>query len=76
MRDHPTRSHAESPSPSDVAWREGRLRVAGFEDEAASQLARDDAVDVHAVLELLDRGCPPHLAARILAPLERERTSP
>jgi hypothetical protein len=27
-------------------------------------------VDIHALLELVDRGCPPHLAARILAPLD------
>jgi hypothetical protein len=24
------------------------------------------------LLELVDRGCPPHLATRILAPLEQE----
>jgi hypothetical protein len=27
-------------------------------------------MDLHALLELVDRGCPPALAARILAPLE------
>jgi hypothetical protein len=37
---------------SPEAWREGRLRLAGFEQEAASQLAEDNAVDVHALLEL------------------------
>jgi hypothetical protein len=40
----------------------------------ASMLARDDAVDIDELLELVDRGCPPHLAARILVPLESERT--
>jgi len=59
---------------SGVTWREARLRVAGFEWQTASQLARDDAVDLHALLELVDRGCPPHLAARILAPLDSERS--
>jgi hypothetical protein len=33
------------------------------------RLAEDCAIDLHAVLELVDRGCPPTLAARILAPL-------
>jgi hypothetical protein len=75
MSEHSMRRQAGSATYSDLAWREARLRVAGFEWEAASYLARDDAVDLHALLELVDRGCPPHLAARILAPLDSERTS-
>ena len=67
------RGQTGSPTSSDLAWREARLRVAGFEWESASELARDDAVDLHALLELVDRGCPPHLAVRILAPLESRR---
>jgi hypothetical protein len=58
-----------------VAWREARLHLAGFDREASSWLAREQAIDLHALLELLDRGCPPHLAARILAPLDGERGS-
>jgi hypothetical protein len=38
----------------------------------ADALAGDGGTDVHALLELVDRGCPPELAARILAPLEPE----
>lgn len=60
---------------SPEAWREGRLRVAGFDMETASRLADDEAVDLHALLDLVDRGCPPHLAARILAPLDSERVA-
>lgn len=30
-------------------------------------------MDLHAMIELLERGCPPDLAARILAPLDHER---
>jgi hypothetical protein len=30
-------------------------------------------MDLHALIELIERGCPPELAARILAPLETER---
>ncbi len=51
-------------------WRRRRLERAGFEPSQADALARDRRVDLHAVLELLDRGCPPELAARILAPLD------
>jgi hypothetical protein len=34
----------------------------------AEALAHDRRIDLHAMLELVDRGCPPILAARILAP--------
>ncbi len=53
-----------------AAWRGVQLLRAGFEAELAAGLARDDAIDLHALLELTDRGCPPGLAARILAPLD------
>lgn len=36
-------------------------------------LAGDCAIDLHALLELVERGCHPHLAVRILAPLDEER---
>jgi hypothetical protein len=75
MSDHTMDGQANSVTGTDSGWREARLRVAGFEWETASRLARDDAVDLHALLELVDRGCPPHLAARILAPLDSERSS-
>jgi hypothetical protein len=56
-----------------VAWRRARLRNAGFDSELADQLSRECAVDLHALIELVERGCPSQLAARILAPLEHER---
>lgn len=49
-----------------------RLRESGFSHELAETLAQDNAYDLHAILTLLDRGCPPELAARILAPIEHE----
>ena len=55
-------------------WRVRRLRAAGFGSALATHLASDCGVDLHALLELTDRGCPPELAARIMAPLEGERT--
>jgi hypothetical protein len=55
-----------------VLWRASRLTDAGFEPALADALARDCAYDLHAILELLDRGCPAELAARILAPLDAD----
>jgi hypothetical protein len=51
-------------------WRRRRLIAAGFEASLATRLAGDDGVDLHELLVLRDRGCPPELAARIAAPLE------
>ena len=58
-----------------VAWREARLRIAGFDPQAAARLACEEAIDLHALLDLIDRGCPPPLAARILAPLDDQRAA-
>jgi hypothetical protein len=74
MSDYSMHHQTDSAASSDVAWREALLRSAGFERMTASMLARDDGVDIDELLELVDRGCPPHLAARILVPLESERT--
>jgi hypothetical protein len=51
-------------------WRRRRLVAAGFDAQLATRLAHDALVDLHELLVLLDRGCPPELAARILAPLD------
>ena len=50
-------------------WRRQVLEQAGFEQALASELADRGDVDLHDLLNLVDRGCPPELAARILAPL-------
>ena len=50
-----------------VEWRRHQLVAAGFADGLAAELARVRDTDLHALLELVDRGCPPQLAARILA---------
>jgi hypothetical protein len=63
-------SALDSESEGVVAWRRNRLLAAGFERALAAGLAADCAVDLHALLELVDRGCRPSLAARILAPLD------
>jgi hypothetical protein len=59
-----------------VQWRAGRMERAGFPADVAARLARQDRVELHALLELIDRGCPPQLAARILAPLDAPVTKP
>jgi hypothetical protein len=70
------RRHRSSPSAREegiveiVLWRRRRLERAGFTGPLADALASDRRVDLHAMLELVDRGCPPELAARILAPLD------
>jgi hypothetical protein len=56
-----------------IPWRRSRLRHAGFDAALAAQLASDMRYDLHSVLDLVDRGCPAPLAARILAPLDGER---
>jgi len=67
----PIRSDLSRPAPrAHDDWRRRRLVAAGFEAQLAAQLAEDALVDLHELLVLLDRGCPPALAARILAPLE------
>jgi hypothetical protein len=57
------------PAQSIAAWRRERLLDAGFEPTLARELA-DGRVDLHELIGLVERGCPPELAARILAPLE------
>ena len=47
-------------------WRAEELERAGFEPEAAFELALRFDVDLHAAVELLQRGCPPDLALKIL----------
>ena len=58
-----------------VSWRRDQLVQAGFALPIASRLARDGRYDLHALLELVDRGCAPDLAVRILAPLDAEHAA-
>jgi hypothetical protein len=51
-----------------ASWRRDQLARAGFSQPDASRLARDPRYDLHSLLELVERGCPPDLAMRILAP--------
>jgi hypothetical protein len=53
-----------------VSWRRRRLLDAGFGYDLADELAGEPRVDLHALLQLVERGCPPVLAARILSPAD------
>ena len=53
-----------------VTWRRDQLVAAGFALALAHSLAHDPRYDLHALIELVEAGCPPELAVRILAPLE------
>jgi hypothetical protein len=72
MRAHqasPTAMRAGMDKRDDVAqWRLDCLLGAGFAAPLALRLATTPGVDLHAMLDLVDRGCPPDLAARILGP--------
>jgi len=55
-----------------IDWRREQLAEAGFARSTAMRLAGDARYDLHALIELVERGCPPELAIRILAPLDGE----
>jgi hypothetical protein len=63
-------TRASRPELQILAWRRMRLLDAGFDLELADELAGDSRIDLHALLELVERGCPPSLAARILDPFD------
>jgi hypothetical protein len=68
--DAPLASHGAEISAQLRRWRVDRLAAAGFERPLALRVAADPRFDVHALVELTARGCPPELACRILAPLD------
>jgi hypothetical protein len=53
-----------------VDWRRDQLVSSGFPEDLGSRLAAETRYDLHALIDLVERGCPPELAVRILAPLE------
>jgi hypothetical protein len=55
-----------------VRWRREQLVDSGFPFPLAARLAKDSRYDLHALIDLLERGCPPALAERITAPLDDE----
>ncbi len=61
-------AHAEIEEAKVAAWRRRQLIDAGFSLPLAARIADDARYDLHAVIELTERGCAPELAVRILAP--------
>jgi hypothetical protein len=55
-----------------VRWRRVQLLQAGVPRSLATRVARDERYDLHELLELLQHGCTPALAARMLEPVERD----
>jgi energy-converting hydrogenase A subunit M len=53
-----------------VDWRRRQLVEAGFAEALADRLSCDPRYDLHALIELAERGCTPALAVQILAPFD------
>jgi len=47
-------------------WRAAALERAGYDPDDAVELASRPDVDLHEAIGLVERGCPPELAVRIL----------
>ena len=47
-------------------WRAAELVRAGYPAEAAARIAARHDVDLHRAVQLLERGCSPELALKIL----------
>ena len=47
-------------------WRLEALVKVGYDSTSAAQLAVRNDVDLHRAIELVERGCPPEIAVRIL----------
>ena len=58
-----------SPELSVIDWRRDQLLRSGFPSALASHIALEPRFDLHALIELTERGCAPELAARIVSPL-------
>ena len=67
-----TKVASERAGDQVVRWRREQLTASGFPSALAAGLAEDARYDLHALIELCERGCAPELAVRILAPLEEE----
>lgn len=59
-----------------VNWRQLELEQCGFPRSLAAQVARDERYDLQQLVELVQHGCSPELAVRILSPLGTGLTGP
>ncbi len=72
LRGMRTNTKDEQAAHDVIRWRREQLAGSGFPLRLAAHLARNPRYDLHALIELTERGCVPELAVRILAPLEAE----
>ena len=56
-------------------WRQLELEQCGFPSSLAARVARDERYDLHQLIELVQQGCSPALAVRILSPLDKGDTA-
>jgi hypothetical protein len=62
-----TELHTEETESERVTrWRAERLERAGYATEVARELAERVDIDLHHAIQLVERGCSPEMAARIL----------
>ena len=67
-----TKTRADAAVDEVVNWRREQLASSGFAPPLAAAIAGDPRYDLHELIELVEHGCRPDLAARILAPLAGE----
>jgi hypothetical protein len=53
-----------------VNWRQLELEQCGFPGPLAARVARDERYELQQLIELVQHGCAPTLAVRILSPLD------
>jgi hypothetical protein len=56
----------ETESERVTRWRACELLRAGYDPDAAATLAEHSEIDLHFALELVERGCSPAVATKIL----------
>jgi hypothetical protein len=71
----PSQPGRDMPSSSQdaqavVNWRRLELIHFGFPRSLAARVARDERYDLHQLIELVEQGCTPDLAVRILSSAE------
>jgi hypothetical protein len=67
-----TKTASEQAGDAVARWRREQLVDTGVPLPLAARVAEDARYDLHALIELVERGCRPDLAIRILAPLDEE----
>jgi len=53
-----------------VNWRQLELEQCGFPRSLAARVALDERYDLQELVDLVQQGCPPALALRILSPID------